>query len=285
MNSDLPEVSVIIPVFNCEKYLSESIGSVIFQTYKNWEIIVVDDGSIDRSSKILDRYKNLLSSKIKVIVQERKGPSTARNRAISASSGEYIAFLDCDDIWLPEKLEKQIEFLEQERRTGLLYSDCYIINGSTENRYSSVTKPHRGWTFNRLLDKNFIPTSTVVIKKQVLDEIGLFDLDLWISQDYDLWLRIARTYRVDFIDQPLTRYRVHDLGISRNVDVMIDEDLGIMEYWVKKIPDMESEVKDQIRKKKARLHYHQALYNYHARRVGKAFKSFMKSAICRLPGE
>ncbi len=274
----MPKVSVIIPVYNGEKFLSEAIESVVAQTYLDWEIITVNDGSTDRSLEILRKYEKQLPSKIYVINQENKGPSLTRNMAIAEAKGEYIAFLDCDDSWLPEKLEKQVEFLDLNKEFGLIYSDCYVIdyNGNIKgNTYSSRIKPFRGNVFNELLYTNFIPTSTVMVRSEVFDDVGLFNPMLRISQDYDLWIRIAETCPIDFIDQPLAKYRLHCEGISRNVELMTNEDFQIMEYWLTKKPKVRRELKDQIKQKRARLHYQLALYYYHNRKIRKAIAEFI----------
>jgi len=277
----MPEVSVIIPVYNGEKFLSEAIESVIAQTYSDWEIIAVNDGSTDRSLEILRRYERLLPSKIRVISQENYGLSIARNRAIAMAKGDYIAFLDCDDLWLPEKLEKQIDFLNSNKEPGLVYSDNHEIdehgNLIKENVFLFYNaKYFRGYVFNELFYANFISTPTVMVRREVLDKVGVFNPKFRIAQDYDLWLRIAEHYPVDFIAEPLAKYRFHRENISRNVDVMVNEDFQIMEYWLNKKPELRRELKSQIKQKRARLHYHLALYYFHNHKIKKAIPEFIK---------
>ena len=124
----MPKVSVIIPIYNAEKFISGTIESVIAQTYQDWEIIAVDDGSTDKTPEILTKYKKKLSSNLQVITQENSGVSIARNKGIPAARGEYIAFLDHDDLWTPEKLEKQVKLLDSNKELGLVYSDSYVID-------------------------------------------------------------------------------------------------------------------------------------------------------------
>lgn len=283
MDLKIPKVSVVIPVYNGEKFLSEAIESVINQTYSNWEIIVVNDGSTDGSIDILSNYNRKLSWKFYVINQKNYGPSIARNRAITKAKGEYIAFLDSDDTWLPEKLKKQVEFLELNRNIVLVYSDCYIIdsNGSMEeNNYFYRTKPFKGKTLHNLLNNNFIPTSTVILRRRILNDIGLFNIKFRISQDYDLWLRIAEKYTIDFLDEPLAKYRFHTEGISRNVELMVNEDFQILKYWLNKNPDLKRELKKQIKFKRAHLHYQKVLYYYHNYKIRKAIIEFIKWGLC-----
>jgi glycosyltransferase involved in cell wall biosynthesis len=278
MSFDLPKVSVIIPVYNGGEFLSKAMESVIAQTYSDWQIVAVNDGSTDNSLEILRMYEHRLPSKIHIVSQKNSGASSARNRGIIESKGEYIAFLDSDDSWLPEKLEKQVEFLESNKELGLVYSDCYIIdNGSNmeENTYLCRTKPFRGNIFSELVYNNFIPTSTVLVRRKVLDKVGLFNPVLRISQDYDLWLRLAEIYSVDFINQPLAKYRFHNEGISKNVELMIAEDFQILEYWLNKRPELRAELKSEIKEKRARLHYHLMLHYYHNHKIKNAIKEFI----------
>lgn len=278
-NKNKPLVSVILPVYNGKKFLSEAIESVIAQTYSDWEIIAVNDGSTDASLEILRKYEQQLPSKINVINQENYGISIARNRAIASAKGEYIAFLDCDDLWLPNKLKKQVDFLDSNSEIGLLYSDCYVLDSNSnmkEDIYSLRTKPRKGNIFHILLYNNFIPTSTVIVRRGVLKEIGLFNPRYKISQDYDLWLRIAETYPVDFLNEPLAKYRFRHEGISRNVELMVNEDFQILEFWLNKKPELRRELKSKIKQKKARLHYQLVLYYYHNHKIKKAIQEFIK---------
>jgi len=280
---EFPKVSVIIPVYNGERFLSEAIESVINQTYPNWEIIAINDGSTDRSMEILKHYKSKLSSLIHVINQENLGPSVARNSGIKKAKGEYIAFLDYDDLWLSEKLEKQVKFLESNNEISLIYCDCYIIDNNSnieKDTYSEKTKFIKGKIFKKLLSNNFIPTSTVLLRKKVLDDVGLFNLEYKISQDYDLWLRISDKYLIDFLKQPLAKYRFHSESISKDVKLMTNEDFQILKYWLNKKPELKMELKDQIKSKIAHLYYQTVLYYYHNHKIKKAIKEFIKWFLC-----
>jgi glycosyltransferase involved in cell wall biosynthesis len=261
----LPKVSVIIPVYNAEKFLSETIESVIAQTYPDWEIIAVDDGSTDRSLEILRKYEQRLPSKIHVITQRNSGVSIARNNAIAIAKGEYIAFLDHDDLWLPEKLEKQVELLDSNKELGLVYSDSYIIideEGDFEkNTYSQNIKPFRGNVLNELLYANFIPLLTAIIRKEVLNKVGMFNPKYKICEEYDLFLKIAEYYPVDFIEQPLAKYRVHDENFSRNIEILVNENFQIIEYWSNKSKNKNFS-RGRIKRKKIDLYYSLLVYYF-----------------------
>lgn len=285
MTLEAPHVSIIIPVFNSEKFIQKTIESVIAQTYSDWEIIAINDGSTDKSLEILNKYKQELPSKIHVINQKNSGPSSTRNKGITEAKGKYIAFLDSDDLWMLNKLEKQVEFLESDKEIGLLFSDCYVIEGNriiNGKSYLERSKPFRGKIFNHLFYNNFIPTSTAIVRKDVLKEVGLFNQQYKISQDYDLWLRIAENYSVDFLDELLAEYRFHNEGISRNVELMINEDFNIMQYWLNTKPELKKKLNIQIKQKRTRLHYQLALYYYHNFKIMKASQEFVKWGYNRI---
>ena len=276
-----PKVSIIIPVYNAEKFLSETIESVIAQTYTDWEIIAVDDGSTDRSREILRKYEQRLPLKIRVITQKNSGVSIARNNAIAIAKGEYIAFLDHDDLWLPDKLEKQVELLDSNKELGLVYSDSYVIGekGNLTRRktlFESV-KPFRGNAFNELFYDNFIPLLTAIIRKEVLNKVGMFDPKYKIAEEYDLFLKIAEYYPVDFVEQPLAKYRIHDKSVSRNSGVApVSENFQIVEYWLNKKSDLE------IKQKKAKLHFSLMIYYFKKHEKRKAIEE-IKNLIKLFP--
>ncbi len=207
--STVPTVSVIMNCLNCEKYLREAIDSVFAQTYKDWEIIFWEDkASEDNSENIAKSY----GDKLRYFRADVSLPLYgSRNLALQKARGKYIAILDCDDIWLPTKLEEQIPLLEQDEEVGLVYSDCYLFNEKgKEKRSFKSKKPHRGNIFSALLTENFINTQTVVIRRKAFDALKtFFDGRLIMAGDYDAYLRISYRWKVDYVDKPLARYRVH----------------------------------------------------------------------------
>ncbi len=211
------KISVIIPTFNSSKYISRAIGSVISQTYRPFEVIVIDDGSTDATNSVLGGY--IRSGGIKYFYQENKGPGAARNLGIKNSSGEFVAFLDADDVWLPEKLEKQMNLFENPA-VGLIYSDMEFFGDKFPfKRYSEMAKRfYRGRVFGKLLLRNFIPVSSVIVRRSVIERYGLFteEKQSYAIEDYEMWLRIARATEVDFILDPLVKYRVHECQISKD---------------------------------------------------------------------
>jgi glycosyltransferase involved in cell wall biosynthesis len=205
----MPKVSVIIPTYQSVKFVREAIDSVLAQTYRDYEVIVVDGGSTDGTIEVLSSYGN----SIRVIRQNGKGISNARNNGVLASNGEYIAFMDSDDLWVPNKLEVQCKFLESKSNiVGLIYSDALFFeeekNGKLE-RQSRMEKLYRGKVIKHLLETNFIPASTVTMRKSCFEKVGYFDESLEVCEDIDMWIRIAESFEVDYQDLVLAKIRWH----------------------------------------------------------------------------
>ncbi|OGW78006.1 MAG: hypothetical protein A3C51_01665 [Omnitrophica bacterium RIFCSPHIGHO2_02_FULL_46_20] len=217
-----PMVSVVIPTFNGEKYLEDAILSVFAQTYKDYELIIVDDGSKTREvEKICKKYYD----RLKYIRQENRGISAARNNGIVNSNGKYIALLDDDDLWAPEKLEKQVKYYEelkrQGRNVGLIYTGHQVIGEDNEVQSSFLYKSS-GYNYKILLFIDFIGTpSSVMVDKAVLDDVGTFDEALARSQDFDLWLRIAEKYEIYSINEFLIKYRNRAGSFSKQPDIKV----------------------------------------------------------------
>jgi len=216
-----PMLSVIIPTYNRAHLISRAIKSVLNQTYQDFEIIVIDDGSTDNTEEIV---KDFTDFRIHYIYHKyNQGVSAARNTGIKASRGEYIALLDSDDEWLPEKLSKQIKVLQSESpEVGAVYSNlCYIDeNGKSTNKLLNPKK--EGYIYEDLFAGNCVgPPSTLLIRKECFNRVGLFDNLLNAQEDWDMWIRIAKYYRFALIKIPLVKYRLHSNQISKNLGVKI----------------------------------------------------------------
>lgn len=209
----MPKVSVHIPCYNGEKYIAEALQSVLDQTFHDFEIIVVNDGSTDRTEDII---KGFCDERIKYYYQENIGLARTRNRQLELSNGELIAFLDQDDLWFPTKLEKQIPLFEENPNVGLVYSKTiYFNNKSDFCQLSKTKKHHAGYLFRELLKGNFISVQSAVIRKSVLDNLnGWFDERFNIVGDADLFLRIAHDYEISYVDEPLAKRRMHKESCS-----------------------------------------------------------------------
>ena len=210
-------ISVIIPTHNRANLLNNAINSVLAQTYKNFEIIVVDDASADNTKETVESFK---SNKIIYLKNDVSLKSSgARNVGINNSNGEFIAFLDDDDIWFSSKLEKQIKKFENSK-VGIVYSsiELYFVR---YNIFYNTVRNKKGMIYKDLLIKNHIGgTVSVVIRKRALSDSGLFDNQFLAREEYDLWLRISKKWEVDFISEPLVKayHRNEITRISTNLD-------------------------------------------------------------------
>jgi len=192
-------VSVIIPTYNRAACLKEAIESVLNQTYKQFELIVVDDGSTDTTRELLLQY----GAKLSVLYTGHGGPSAARNCGIAAARGWYIAFLDSDDVWLPDKLRAQMRFFQDHIEARVCQTEeIWIRNGVRVNPMKKHKK-YSGWIFEQCLPLCIVSPSSVMIERSVFDRVGLFDETFLACEDYDLWLRIAARYPIYLIETPL----------------------------------------------------------------------------------
>lgn len=207
------DISVVIPTFNRAHFLKKTIDSALNQTFKNYEVIVVDDGSNDNTKEVAESYGN----KIKYIYQKNAGPSSARNTGIMHASGTYIAFLDSDDEFLPSKLVMQMKYLRAHPECRFLYS--YYYNVDKKGNILKLREPRKCHSKDELrfllLARRFtIRTSTVVVHRDVFDEADYFNPNYFYSQDWDMWLRIAKICEGHCLKIPLVKYRLHDSNRS-----------------------------------------------------------------------
>ncbi len=215
-------VSIIMPAYNADKYIAQSIQSVLEQTYQNWELIIVDDGSTDRTAQIVQDFLSL-DDRIKYVFQLNKGLGSARNKGINNSTGELIAFLDSDDLWIKEKLELQVRRME-ETKADLVFSDGFIFpehDGTDETvSFQTIIGKFAGADmFSLSFVRNRIPVLSVLTRRETLNQVGLFDEDRRChgAEDYDLWLRMAKHGAVFYgMKEKLVRYRIHTEAMSRN---------------------------------------------------------------------
>lgn len=205
-------VSVIIPSFNRSRMLKEAIDSVLAQNFRDFELIVADDGSTDDTPDVLESYQE----NIIVIRQENRGVSAARNAGIAAASGEYLAFLDSDDLWLPGKLSEQVAFFNS-RPDALICQteEIWIRNGKRVNP-KLKHKKQSGMIFEPSLHLCLVSPSAVMIKRSLFEIVGLFDESLPACEDYDLWLRIICRYPIFLTEKPMIVKRGgHEDQLSR----------------------------------------------------------------------
>ena len=222
-----PLVSIIMPAYNAENTIVESIGSVLRQTYTNWELIVINDGSKDSTTEVVSEIND---KRIRLIEQENGCVAKARNNGINNAKGEYIAFLDSDDLWLEEKLERQIRKLVDGK-----YKMCYaktwcFIDNSNQIYDGFVNVALDFEDKDKILIYDFIPILTVLIMKNVLDEVGYFDETLRGVEDWDLWIRVLQKNEAIYLDEFLAKYRVSSTGLSGNFERHFVEEEKV---WIK----------------------------------------------------
>jgi teichuronic acid biosynthesis glycosyltransferase TuaG len=197
-------VSIIIPAYNAEKYLRDTIDSAFAQTYSNFEIIVVDDGSTDRTKNILAEYGN----KIRVVRQTNKGSAAACNAGVAVASGTWVCFLDADDIWLPNKLALQVERC---KGSVISHTDSVCFGDAIvgEIRRSSFEPPYSGQVLKELLVVNFISKSTVMMRRDVFNHYGGFDESYVTCEDWPFWINVCAEHELGYLPEAMVRYRVH----------------------------------------------------------------------------
>lgn len=213
------KVSVLMPIFNAENYLAEAIDSVIFQSYQDWELIIINDGSTDRSDQIIRTYND---KRIKYFKNaENKGITYTRNLMIERAKGEYIAFLDSDDLAHRERLKEQVSFLDKNRDYAMCGTWAYMIDNSG-NVLKKMNLTHGSQEIkSTLLFSNSFVQSSVMIRSSILAEMP-YDISFPVSEDYELWTRVVEKYKVENIPQHLTYYRWHDSNISKTKKDLLD---------------------------------------------------------------
>lgn len=243
-------VSVVIPAYNAQEHLTDAILSVVGQAYSHIECVVVDDGSTDGTSEILTRIGN-----IRRVYQENAGVSAARNRGIAESSGALIAFLDADDVWLPEKLAKQVDALnEGDRGVGLVYCGMYETDGSLNVLSERPAPDERSALRNTLLMEPPVVSlsQTGLIPRRVLDEVGGFNTSLTTSADTDMVIRIGMRHGLIAVKEPLVLYRTHPNQMSLNADAML-HDMEIVLDKAFSSPDLPDDLRRLRRRAQANL--------------------------------
>ena len=220
-------VSVIVPAYNSERYLVEALESALRQDYEPKEIVVVDDGSTDATPEILARY----AGRIVAVRQKNQGSAVARNTAIAHAKGEYLAFLDADDLWLPGKLSAQAGYLDRHENVGMVYARWGLWNPSASGEFEiqdgqatrgpagvdEIDEKLSGWLYNELLLDCVVLTSTAMLRRSVAQRVGGFESRFRRGQDYDYWLRTSQVAEIHKLAGVYTQYRIHGESITHRV--------------------------------------------------------------------
>lgn len=236
-------ISVIIPVFNGEKTIRETLQSVLNQTFTDFEVIVIDDGSNDSTLEVVSSIKD---SKLKVFSYSNAGQAESRNRGIAKAVGEYITFIDADDLWTPDKLEAQLKALHDHPRAAVAYSWTDYIDESGKFLGSGQHLTVNGDAYAQLLVKCFLENgSNPLIRSQALTAVGVFDKAMTPSEDWDLYLRLASRYQFVCVSAPQILYRISATSESSNTRRMASAGLRVIEQAFAQAPQSLQHLKKQ----------------------------------------
>lgn len=224
----MPTISVIVPAYNAEQTILETIASLRWQTFSDFELIVINDGSTDRT---LDRLNTVRDARLKIFSYENAGVSIARNRGLQHATGDFITFIDADDLWTSDKLELQLSALKQCPQAGVAYSKTYFMDEPGKTFHVDNLPLPEGDVYARLLTKNFLlsPGSNPLIRRQALESVNGFDSNFTHGEDWDLYLRLASQWEFVAVQQPQVFYRQSSTSASSQVEVMEQSSLKVIE--------------------------------------------------------
>jgi len=205
-------VSVVMPTFNRARFIPSAVASALAQTYADLELIIVDDGSTDDTARVLEPFFE--DGRVRYFYQSNQGQSVARNYALAQSSGEFIAFLDSDDLWCPDKLEKQLRAFDANPGVDIVHGDEVLINEQGEVISRKNMRRYSGRITRQLLADNSVSITTALVKRRCFEEMGGFDTLVGVADDYDLWLRFSARYRFHYEPGIVASYRVMEAQIS-----------------------------------------------------------------------
>lgn len=244
--TNTPLVSVIIPTFNYGSFIGETISAVMEQTYPNWEIIIVDDGSTDNTKSILVPF--LKDQRIQYFYKKNAGLSAARNTGLSLSKGDFLQFLDADDLISPSKIERQITHFYASDEIGISYTPAYYFTDQRKSeRYRTVALTDTDWmpklagddylTWLELIKRNIMPINAALVRRNVIETVGLFDVDLKSLEDWDYWLRCATFTKICYLedDEGFALIRVHPNSMSKNEVRMATTEIELRTTFTKRI--------------------------------------------------
>jgi glycosyltransferase involved in cell wall biosynthesis len=228
----MPKVDIIIPAYNAARYLTAALCSVEAQTFEDWRILLIDDGSTDNTAEVAAPFADRLGQRFTYIKQENQGVSAARNAAIRNSSAEYMALLDSDDIWLPCRLAESLSYLESHPRVGVIHSSVAFVDetGVILQTFNAPQKHGEGMIAPYIyMRKVHLPCPTVTFRRRCIETVGLFDESMRATEDRDLLLRIALHFEVGFIPKVLAHYRLSAASASADPNHMLRGQLRFIE--------------------------------------------------------
>lgn len=229
-----PLVSIVMAAYNSAPYTAEAIRSVTGQTYPHWELHIINDGSKDNTAEVVRPF--LDDPRIIYHEQENRGQASAKNRGLRAARGEFIAFLDADDKWSLDKLEKQLPVFVAHPEAGLVHTNVMLITESGEPLGSPQRSYPQGWISGDLLVDNRVNGMASILRRECLDQVGIFDESLSMGIDYDLWLRISARYQILYLDEVTYFYRQWAGQMSHRYEERMDNAIRIMEKFLRENP-------------------------------------------------
>ena len=275
-----PVVSVVTPTYNSAATIADTIASVAAQTWREFEMILVDDGSADHTSLVLAQHARRYPW-ISWCIQANAGAAAARETAIALARGDFIAFLDADDMWAPNKLALQITAFERNPNAAFVYADARDFQPGHERPYTlfEQKRPARGNVLRALFERgNFILTSSVMVRKSALRAVHGFDTGRRINEDVDLWFRLAEQYEFDYIPEVLVRRRLlpHSLMHSNTLGVW-QSDLDLIDRWVQRRPDLFPDDSRPVRHRRALTWSRLANQHLHRRAFAESRHAFLQA--------
>jgi glycosyltransferase involved in cell wall biosynthesis len=268
----MSDVSVIIPAYNGEKFIEEALRSLFAQKCPAEEIIVIDDGSTDGTASVLEKYRKQVSYHF----QENSGLAAARNAGIRVSKGAYLAFLDADDLFHPEKIEVQKTFLDSHPEIDMVFSDFEYFGGMLLRRpIPDSLKKGEGNLLLDLFRFNCIAIPTVLLRRECFQEVGSFDESLLAVEDYDLWLRLVKRKKIGYVDHVLAKVRLHPENMSKDADLMRDYEIRVMDKAIKDNPDIEDRYSHLIKEKRGIVYFETGYRHLLGQGMEKARQNFI----------
>jgi len=274
----MPKVSVIIPAYNAMEFLPETLRSVLEQTFSDFEIVIVNDGSLDGIEQWVCALKD---SRISLISTINRGAAAARNTGIEKSCGEYIAFLDADDLWAVTKLERQVECLDRRATVGLVYAWVEIVDRFGKSTGKLLSPNFEGEVLDRILRENFVICgSTPLVRRTCFENVGQFVSGLEPAEDWELWIRIATQYQFAVIKEPLVSYRQHAGNSSKGYEKMSDMSGVVIERAFQNLSSKDVNVRKEIVYGKIKLYL--SWTALHQGNFSKAFQFWREAADCSI---
>ena len=275
------DVAVIVPCYNVEDCLQRALDSAFDQTYADFHVYAVDDGSTDDTARILENNAHRCSFNS----QPHAGPAAARNCALRMSESPFVAFLDADDEWLPRKLERQVELLKQDPTLGLVCSLCLLSESGMESHdmLAGTGIPTTGKLFEHLVRNCFVFTPTVVVRRRCLEEVGLFNESLAVSEDFNLWLRIAARWKIALLPEVLaiTHKRTGSLSARVSPEERLKNGITALEHVQSSCPGLSASESHALRDALADRHYFHGSFLLSAGAKGRSRRSLASALRLR----